>query len=102
MPRWLLWTPVMAFTVAMAVLGLRAGWHVSALTESDVINRAAQDYVEGGQGRQMIDCVAMPASQRKIWLIVTCTATNGSIETYHATRFGKVRLGTGSNQRPET
>ena len=101
MPRWLLWTPIAALTVATAVFGLRAGWHVSSLSESDVINKAAAAYVQGARGRVATDCVAVPSPDRAIWLVVTCTPDTGVAQTYHATRFGKVALGVGAVAKPE-
>lgn len=101
MPRWLLWTPIAAFTVATAFFGLRTGWQVTALSESDVINVAVQNYLDGGQGRVASDCHATPSDQSGIWLTVTCSPADGPQEIYHATRFGNVRLGRADKVRPE-
>ncbi|WP_293440094.1 hypothetical protein [Planktotalea sp.] len=102
MPRWLLWMPIAALTVATALFGLRAGWHVSDLNESDVISRAATDYLLGGDGRQATDCAAKPSDQRGVWLIVTCTSRDGASEVYEASRYGKVQLGAVPLDKPET
>jgi hypothetical protein len=102
MPRWLLWTPIVALTVATAFFGLRAGWHVSALTESDVINRAAADYLRGEVNRRASDCEARPSDAGDIWLIVTCTSQAGETEVYQASRYGRVQLGSASYGKPET
>jgi hypothetical protein len=102
MPRWLLWTPVMALTAATAVFGLRAGWHVATLSESDVINRAAQDYLAGGQGRSAVDCIAVPARQSAVWITVICSPQGQTPAIYHATRTGKIHLGTAQPAMPET
>ncbi|WP_293452576.1 hypothetical protein [Planktotalea sp.] len=102
MQRWLLWTPIMALTAATAVFGLRVGWQVATLTESDVISRAAQDYLSGGQGRSAVDCLAIPASQSAVWITVICTPRGQTPAIYHATRTGKIRLGTLQSAMPET
>ena len=102
MPRWLLWMPIAALTVATAVFGLRAGWHVSALTESDVINRAAEDYLSGDVTRQATDCAAQPSDARGVWLVVICKPLVGEPEIYQASRFGKVQLGAVPSAQPET
>ncbi len=102
MPRWLLWTPIAALTVATAFFGVRAGWHVSDLTESDVINRAAANYLQGGAERQATDCAAKPSEQKGVWLIVTCSSSKGAFEVYEASRYGKVRLGAAPLSKPET
>ncbi|MEN8892895.1 hypothetical protein [Planktotalea arctica] len=102
MPRWLLWTPIAALTVATAFFGLRAGWYHSNLTETDVIERAAQSYLSGGQGRSPSDCSAVPAPQARVWLTVTCTPSGGAPETYHATRLGTVQRGEPAAAPPET
>lgn len=101
MPRWLLWTPIAALTVATAVFGVRTGWHVSNLSESDVINKAAQAYVNAKENRRETDCSASPSQDGSIWLIVTCTPLSGAALTYEATRFGKVTRGSASVLRPE-
>ncbi|WP_439140740.1 hypothetical protein [Planktotalea sp.] len=102
MPRWLLWTPIAALTVATAFFGLRAGWHVSALTESDVINRAAANYLSGDAMRQATDCEAKPSEVDDVWLIVICRASTGETEIYQANRYGRVQLGSTSYGQPET
>lgn len=101
MPRWLLWTPIAALTVVTALVGLRAGWLHSNLNESDVINRAAQSYLQGGQGRRPSDCSAQPARTQGLWLVVTCVSVTGAQEIYHATRGGDLRLGGGVMHQPE-
>lgn len=102
MPRWLLWTPVAALTAAMALFGLRAGVAYTHLSESDVINRAAQSYLSGGQDRSASDCSARPSQQDRVWLVVTCQAAGGTSETYSATRFGDLRLAAQPAAQPET
>lgn len=102
MPRWLLWTPVMALTVATALIGVRAGLHVATLSESDVINKAAQDYVNSGQGRHAHDCYAVPSPEYRFWLTVRCRSQDGVSEIYHASRDGRLRLGVVPALRPET
>lgn len=91
MPRWLLWTPLLALTAAFAVLGWRAGWHVSGLTETDVIEAAAARYVAGGEGRSRTDCAAQPHGSAQIWITVTCTEATGRSHRYDADRFGTLR-----------
>lgn len=88
MPRWLLWSPLAALTAAFALFGLRAGWHVSALTESDVIGAAAERYVAGGAARTPEDCVATPAQQTPHWITITCTDALGARHGFHADRLG--------------
>lgn len=94
MPRWLWWTPLGLLTVGVALMGLRWGWVAATISETDVINRYAERYVqERGGGAAMTDCVAMPGrADQGIWLVVRCAApdTDSAFE-YHVDRFGRLK-----------
>lgn len=102
MPRWLLWTPVAALTVAMAFFGLRAGHYVSGLSESDVINAAARAYLAGGSARQASDCAAAPSGEAGVWLTIQCRSKQGVQVIYNATRLGHIQLVPAALSSPET
>lgn len=102
MPRWLLWTPLAALTVAAAFFGLRAGNYVSGLSESDVINAAAQSYLSGDAVRSKSDCAAAPAQEAGLWLTITCQPAQGPVFIYNATRLGQIHLATPAAKQPET
>ena len=102
MPRWLLWTPVAALTVAAAFFGLRAGNYVSELSESDVINAAAQSYFADAAGRRVSDCSAVASNDDGVWLEIICQSNEGDRVTYTATRLGQVRRASPVIKQPET
>ena len=71
--RWMWWAPLGLLLLVVALLGLRWGSVVAALTETDVINHYAARYVaEGPEGAQETDCVARPDARGDVWLIVSC------------------------------
>ncbi len=78
MKRWLWWSPFALFAVCAAVLGLRQGYLVVAISETDVINRYAQQYLQDRardgteDGAALTDCVAYPGAGRGIWLHIVC------------------------------
>lgn len=79
-----------------AALGLRAGWHIANLTETDVITAAVADYITHetalGQTPADTDCSATPGDGR-VWIVVTCVplADPATVRTeYHISRFGQM------------
>lgn len=89
MPRWLWWAPFALLTLAGAIYVFRLGLIAATITETDVINRYAQDYVEGaGAGAAFEDCHARPAEDEPgIWIVVVCVGSEGR-QSYHVNRFG--------------
>ncbi len=64
---------VAALALAAAVLGLRSGQGVAALTEGDVIAAWAQRYVdEAGGAARVTDCAAVPHTDPAVWMVVVC------------------------------
>lgn len=98
---WLLWAPLAALTAATAVFGLRTGWQVATLTETDVINSIAADYVTNAPNRKITDCSAAPSKRAGIWLTVTCAPTDASAQQFHVNRFGGLEALTALPQAPE-
>lgn len=72
--RLLWWLPLGLFGLFWAILGLRYGWVAATMTETDVIKRYAERYVEAaGDGAALSDCHAYPGEGLPgIWLVVRC------------------------------
>jgi len=89
MPRWLWWAPVALVTVYGAVFAFRSGWVAANLTETDVINRFAAQYLkDAGAGASVNQCAARPSTLSGVWLVVTCTAPAGRQYRYFAAPSG--------------
>ena len=101
MSRWLLWMPVAALTVATALFGLRVGVLTSNLSETDMINQAAERYLAGGQDRSLTDCSARPNAERVVWLTVTCVPKAGAPELYNASPLGHLSQVQSARTAPE-
>jgi hypothetical protein len=78
MPRWLWFAPLAGLTALLA-LGLYrlSGWAVN-LTETDVIELAAEQYykdaaADGIVSNRATDCVARPGAGA-VWITVTCVS----------------------------
>ncbi len=99
MPRWLWWTPIALFAAFTAVIGLRFGYATATATETDVINRYAQQYLQDraragtAEGAALTDCMAYPGDEPQIWLRVVCgpypADKSGSYE-YAVDRLGRL------------
>jgi hypothetical protein len=106
--RWLWWAPLAALVLGFALLGLRWGWLAATITETDVINKYAQRYVEmAGAGAQLTDCTAVPGDASEgIWMIVRCAPPQGRGYEFHVNRLGGFEYGESPEQppidRPET
>ncbi len=90
MPRWLWWAPVGVLITVFALIGLRLGWIAATITETDVINRFAELYVQTQGGDAALrDCAAISGRDPGIWIVVRCTP-QGTDETYeyHVNRLG--------------
>ena len=79
------------------IFGLVLGRYVASLTETQMIDAAAADYVatERARGNDVapIDCVARPENGIANWLIVTCTPGHLAPEQayeYHVNPFGQI------------
>lgn len=99
MPRWLWWTPVGALILGFALIGLRWGWIAATITETDVINRYAAQYVET-QGGALSDCVAYPGLG-DVWLVVRCARGQDAVYAYHVNRLGRLVPGPDALTGPE-
>ncbi|WP_370401805.1 hypothetical protein [Sulfitobacter sp. JB4-11] len=89
MPRWLWWAPFALLTLVGAIYVFRLGFIAATITETDVINRYAADYVaETGSGAALADCHARPGrGEPGIWIVVVCAGPEG-VRSYHVNRFG--------------
>ena len=90
--RWLWWAPLAVLIAGAGLVGLRLGFFAQTVTETDVINTYAADYVErtAPQGR-LTDCFARPATGvAGAWLIISCRAPQGGWDGYDyiANRLG--------------
>lgn len=94
MTRLIWFSPLILLTTLLAVYGFRLGWIAAHITETDVIEAQAAQYLEdAGTGAQVTDCVAYPAQQKGIWIIVRCETARNAASTvyeYHVNRFGGV------------
>ncbi|MGP6085543.1 hypothetical protein [Antarctobacter jejuensis] len=78
MPRWLWWMPLVGIVTLMALHFFRLGWIAANLTETDVIEAYAQQYLKDrardgtAEGARRSDCVAYPGEDAGIWLHVLC------------------------------
>ncbi len=95
MPRQVLVTVVVLCVVA-ALLGLRAGWRYATITETEVIDAAAADYLAhaAAEGHEVsvTDCAARPG-QGKVWVIVLCVPqsdTDARRTEYYISRWGRM------------
>lgn len=87
MNRVWLFAPVAGLTVLAGYLGLQLGQPV---TETDVINFHAQQWVDTGPaGASLRDCVATPVDSADVWMAVTCTHENGTIRRVLVAPGGK-------------
>ena len=80
-----------------AVWGFVLGLRVLRTTETEVIERYAQQYLQEGQSviglvtARETDCVAYPSDQRGVWIVVACTPVNATANQrfeYHVKRLG--------------
>ena len=110
MPRWLWFMPLAVITVIAGVWGFRLGWIAATLTETEVITRYAQRYLEdrarddAAGTASIADCVAYPGEAPGIWLVVSCTprpAVAGRYE-YVVNRFGGLEHARGPESEDAT
>ena len=89
MPRWLWWAPFALLTLAAAIYVFRLGVIAATITETDVINRYAQEYLrDAGAGASLTDCHARPGTAEPgSWIVVVCAGPDGR-RSYHVNRFG--------------
>ena len=101
MRRWLLWGPLGLLLIGAAYAGITFGLGASRVSETDVINRYATQYLEDraeagtGQGATLSDCVAYPGApeDRGVWLVVSCGPTpydSARHYEYYVNRFGRL------------
>lgn len=91
----LIWfAPLILLTGLLAVYGFRLGWIAANITETDVIEARAAEYLASANGdARPSDCVAFPSQDRGIWIIVRCGGGRDAAITvyeYHVNRFGGV------------
>ncbi|MGB1035498.1 MAG: hypothetical protein ACPG7W_03725 [Paracoccaceae bacterium] len=71
--RALVWAPVVALAFGAGALGLMQGARAMALTEGDVIERVAAQYLRAaGPDARRTDCVAVPGQAPDVWIVVRC------------------------------
>ncbi len=104
--RWLWWMPLGLLILSAAAMGLRLGWIRATITESDVIAKYAQRYVDShGPDARLSDCVglsgeSLPEIWPRIWIMIRCgPPANGQGESYvyYVNRLGGFEYG----ERPE-
>ncbi len=97
--RWIYWTPLALFILAVGVFFLRAGWVAVTITETDVIEHYAARYVQTQRAADPkskaspLDCVARPSEERGVWIVVQCGVYACDAPTYaeyHVNRIGNV------------
>jgi hypothetical protein len=89
MPRWFWFVPFGLLTLAGALYAFRLGWIAATITETDVINAYALEYLQtAGPDARATDCVARPGAQRGVWLVVSCG--EAPRYDYPVDRFGRL------------
>ena len=84
------WLPLALLVLCFAVLGVRWGQGVAALTETDVIRHYAARYVaEGPEGAVPEDCAARPDPAPEVWLVIDCGRA-GRMVRYRVDRLGRM------------
>ncbi|WP_371223520.1 hypothetical protein [Roseovarius sp. 2305UL8-3] len=86
---------VLLFCAVAIVLGLLVGKRFWAMTETEIINAAAAQYVVAeaarGQVAKVTDCAARPDADTKGWIMVTCLPSHldaSQTYRYRASRWG--------------
>jgi hypothetical protein len=110
MPRWLWFMPLAVITVIAALWGFRLGWVAATLTETEVITRYAQRYLEdrarddAAGSASIADCVAYPGKTPGIWLVVSCTPRPAGAVRYEyaVNRFGGLEQARGPDSGDPT
>lgn len=75
----------------MAALAFLLGVRSATTSETEVIERIAQLYVqEAGSGAVRTDCKAVPAQSAGLWLVVICERRTGQGVEYFIDRFGRI------------
>ncbi|MEO0943985.1 MAG: hypothetical protein AAFY06_03965 [Pseudomonadota bacterium] len=94
----IVWIVTLSLCAVAAVFGLRAGWYVANLTETDVITAAVADYIDRetsqGNAPAETDCSARPGSNR-VWIVVLCMPQADPETTrteYHVSRYGQMEV----------
>ncbi|SPF80565.1 hypothetical protein [Pseudoprimorskyibacter insulae] len=110
MPPWVKWIPLAVLTLWVSLHFLRLGWIAANLSETDVIDIYANQYLEDrrrdgtGEGAQKSDCLAYPGEIRGIWFVVACGPKPFDAARhyeYHVNRFGALQFSGGPNLAPE-
>ncbi len=87
MNRWVIMMPVAGLAGLAAILGFRMG---QPMTETEIINRYAAEYVETFGGEAMLtDCIAT-AGKGTVRLIVQCTHADGRRAVFPAGNRGEL------------
>ncbi len=79
------WRTTAILATGALALGLLAGWRVASLTETDIINAAAERHVAGGG--QAEDCAAVPGLP-PVWITVVCAGDPPRI--FRSDRLGRL------------
>ena len=89
--RWAHILPLSMLVLALAGLGFLLGKRAVSTTETEVIERIADGYVDqmGGAAKRT-DCAARPAQSDGLWLVVSCLSSGGDGVDYFVDRFGRV------------
>lgn len=91
MTRWMWFVPLIAFIAALGTIAFLLGTRATNTTETEVIERMAQLYVqEAGSGAARTDCKAIPAQSLGLWLVVICERQSGQGIEYFIDRFGEI------------
>ncbi|QJF50837.1 hypothetical protein [Roseobacter ponti] len=101
MPRWLWFTPLALLIGATGIIGFRLGLTAATVTETDVIEAIAAEYMTAaGKGAARTDCAARPGSTRGVWIRVRCLSPEGVWFDYAADRFGSL-VDVPAHQKPD-
>lgn len=78
---------ILAGSTLAGAIGYTLGQRSAALSESDVINHFAAEYVRT-TGGDLTDCLAVPGAHPEIWISVIC-GTGAGQHRYHVNAKGR-------------
>ena len=95
MPRWMWFVPIGMIALVVGYTGLKIGIERASVTESDVINHYAAQYLNDharliGAGAALTDCAGVPGEVAQVWIEVQCVPPGGEPAfLYGAARSGR-------------
>ncbi|MEM6891963.1 MAG: hypothetical protein AAF636_28190 [Pseudomonadota bacterium] len=100
MPKWMWFAPLGVLVTALGAWAFRLGWIAATISETDVIQAAASQYlVSAGPLARATDCAARPGQVPNVWIVVTCKGAAGQFD-YAINRLGRFVQSAPSTETP--